>query len=178
MAAVSSRYARAFADVVMSNQLDAAKTALDLEQMSETMKSSADLRNIWESPSVPAQQKFRLLDAVAAQAGLAKQTRNFIAVLIEQRRIGLLDEITALFKTELNERMGFAEAQVTSARELGAEERASLEAQIARATGKTIRAKYARDPQVLGGAVVKVGSTIYDGSVRGKLKKIKQQMMS
>lgn len=178
MAAVSSRYARAFADVVMSNKLDAAKTSLDLEQMSETMKSSADLRKIWESPSVPAQQKLKLLDAVAAQAGLVKQTRNFLAVLIAQRRIGLLDEITALFKTELNERMGFAEAQVTSARELNADERSNLEAQIAKATGKTIRAKYGRDPQVLGGAVVKVGSTIYDGSVRGKLQKIKQQMMS
>lgn len=178
MAAVSSRYARAFADVVMSNKLDAAKTSLDLEQMSESIKGSADLRNIWESPSVPAQQKFKLLDAVAAQAGLAKQTRNFLAVLIDQGRIGLLDEITALFKTELSDRMGFAEAQVTSARELSAEERSNLEAQVAKATGKTIRAKYARDPQVLGGAVVKVGSTIYDGSVRGKLKKIKQQMMS
>ncbi len=178
MAAVSSRYARALADVVMANKLDAAKTTLDLEQMSATMKDSADLRNLWESPSVPSQQKLKLLDAVAAQAGLAKQTRNFLAVLIDQRRIGLLDEITALVKTELNERMGFAEAQVTSARELSAEERSNLEAEIAKATGKTIQAKYARDPQILGGAVVKVGSTIYDGSVRGKLQKIKQQMMS
>ncbi|HUS19053.1 MAG TPA: ATP synthase F1 subunit delta [Terriglobales bacterium] len=177
MAAVSSRYARAMADVVVANQLDPGKTTLDLEQMSETMKSSADLRNIWESPSVPQVQKFKLLDAVGAQAGVSKQVRNFLAVLIEQRRIGLLDEITALVKTELNERMGFAEAVVTSARELGSDERSALEAQVAKATGKTIRAKYARDPKVLGGAVVKVGSTIYDGSVRGKLQKIKQQMM-
>jgi F-type H+-transporting ATPase subunit delta len=177
MAAVSSRYARAMADVVVGNKLDPAKTTLDLEQMSETMKSSADLRNIWESPSVPQVQKFKLLDAVGAQAGVSKQVRNFLAVLIEQRRIGLLDEITVLVKTELNERMGFAEAVVTSARELGSDERIALEAQVAKATGKTIRAKYAQDPKVLGGAVVKVGSTIYDGSVRGKLQKIKQQMM-
>ena len=177
MAAVSSRYARAFADVVLKNQMDAAKTSLDLEQMIETVKASADLRNIWESPSVPQAQKLKLLDAVAAQAGLTKQTRNFLAVLIDQRRIGLLDEITTLFKSELSERMGFAEAQVTSARELGADERGTLEAQVAKATGKTIRAQYARDPQILGGAVVRVGSTIYDGSVRGKLQKIKQQMM-
>ena len=177
MAAVSSRYARAFADVVLKNQMDAAKTSLDLEQMIETVKASADLRSIWESPSVPQAQKLKLLDAVAAQAGLAKQTRNFLAVLIDRRRIGLLDEITTLFKSELSERMGFAEAQVTSARELGADERSNLEGQVAKATGKTIRAQYARDPQILGGAVVRVGSTIYDGSVRGKLQKIKQQMM-
>lgn len=178
MAAVSSRYARAMADVVVRNQLDPAKTTRDLEQMSETMKASADLRTIWESPSVPSPQKLKLLDAVGAQAGVSKQVRNFLAVLIGQRRIGLLDEITALLKTELNERVGFAEAQVTSARELSAEERSTLEAQVAKVTGKTIRAKYARDPQILGGAVVRVGSTIYDGSVRGKLQKIKQKMMS
>ncbi|MEO6119756.1 MAG: ATP synthase F1 subunit delta [Terriglobales bacterium] len=177
MAAVSSRYSRAMADVVVKNQLDPAKTILDLEEMDATIKGSADLRNIWESPSVPSPQKLKLLDAVAAQAGLSKQARNFLAVLIDQRRIGLLGEITALLKAELNERVGFAEAQVTSARELSADERSTLEAQIAKATGKTIRAKYARDAKVLGGAVVRVGSTIYDGSVRGKLQKIKQQMM-
>ncbi|HUR36338.1 MAG TPA: ATP synthase F1 subunit delta [Terriglobales bacterium] len=178
MAAVSSRYARAMADVVVTNKLDAGKTTVDLEQMSETLNASADLRNIWESPSVPSPQKLKLLDAVGAQAGVSKQVRNFLAVLIDQRRIGLLVEITALLKAELNERMGFAEAQVTSARELSADERATLEAEVAKATGKTIRAKYSQDAQVLGGAVVRVGSTIYDGSVRGKLKKIKQQMMS
>lgn len=177
MAAVSSRYARAMADVVVKNQLDPAKTILDLEEMDATIKGSDDLRSIWESPSVPSPQKLKLLDAVAAQAGLSKQARNFLAVLIDQRRIGLLGEITALLKAELNERVGIAEAQVTSARELSAEERGTLEAQIAKATGKTIRAKYARDAKVLGGAIVKVGSTIYDGSVRGKLQKIKQQMM-
>jgi len=178
MAAVSSRYARAFADVVSMHKLDPAKTAQDLEQMAAMLDSSSDLRNIWESPSVPQPQKLKVLDQLAAQAGYVKQTRNFLAVLIDQRRMGLLKEITALFKSELNERMGFAEAQVTSARELSAEERTSLEAQVAKATGKTIRAKYAQDPNVLGGAVVRVGSTIYDGSVRGKLQKIKQQMMS
>ena len=177
MAAVSSRYARAFADVVMAHKLDAAQTGEALDQMSAMLASSADLRNIWESPSVPQPQKLKVLDALAAQSGYSKQLRNFLAVLIAQRRVRLLDEITALFKTELNERMGFAEAQVTSARILGADERTALEAQVAKATGKTIRAKYSQDPQVLGGAVVRVGSTIFDGSVKGKLERIRRQMV-
>lgn len=177
MAAVSSRYARAFADVVSAHKLDAAKAIADLEQMSATLSTSADLRNIWEAPSVTSAQKLKVLDALAAQLGYTKQTRNFLAVLIEQRRIGLLEEITGLFKTEMSERMGFAEAEVTSARELSADEKQALEAQVAKATGKTIRAKYERDPQVLGGAVVRVGSTIYDGSVKGKLERIRRQMV-
>lgn len=177
MAAVSSRYARAFADVVLAHKLDDVNTVEGLEQMGEVLKSSVELRNVWESPSVPSQQKLKLLDAIAAQAGMSKQMRNLLAVLIDKRRIGLLSEITELFKTELNERMGFTEADITSARELSADERSHLEAQVAKLTGKTVRARYSRDAKVLGGAVVKVGSTIYDGSVRGQLHKLKQQMM-
>lgn len=178
MAAVSSRYARAFADVVMAHKLDAAQTIAALEQMSVALESSADLRNVWDSPSVTPPQKLKVLDALSAQAGHSKHLRNFLAVLITQRRIRLLDEITALFKAELSDRMGFAEAEITSARELSPEERSNLEAQVAKATGKTIRAKYGRDPQILGGAVVKVGSTVFDGSVKGKLERIKHEMMS
>jgi F-type H+-transporting ATPase subunit delta len=177
MAAVSSRYARAFADVVSAHQMDAAKVAHDLEQMAAQLASSSDLRNIWESPSVALPQKLKVLDAMAARSGLPKHTRNFLAVLISQRRVRLLEEITALFKTEMNERMGFAEAEVTSMRELSPEEKGTLEAQVAKATGKTIRAKYAKDAQILGGAVVKVGSTIFDGSVKGKLERIRRQMV-
>jgi F-type H+-transporting ATPase subunit delta len=178
MAAVSSRYARAFTDVVFSHKLDAVKTVQDLEAVVALLKSSEDLRNVWASPSIPAQQKLKLLDAMAVQAGLSKQLRNFVAVLITQRRVNLVEEIAQLFRAELNERMGFAEAEITSSRELAPDERANLESQIAKLTGKTVKASYKRDVNIMGGAVIKVGSTIYDGSVRGQLQKLKQQMMS
>jgi F-type H+-transporting ATPase subunit delta len=78
------------------------------------------------------------------------------------------------FAQELNQRLGFTEAEITSARELNQADRGNLEAQMQKLTGKKIRARYSLDESILGGAVVKVGSTIYDGSVEGQLERMKQ----
>jgi F-type H+-transporting ATPase subunit delta len=176
MAAVASRYARALTDVIFSAKLDAAKTVQDLKDISATVQTSKDLRFAWESPAVPQPKKLQLLDAIASQAGIVKQVRNFIAILIDKRRLSLLPEMIAQVQSQVNERLGFADAEVTSARTLADDERKTLESQVSKATGKTIRASYAQDKGLLGGAVVKVGSTIYDGSVRGRLERMKQQI--
>ena len=126
-----------------------------------------DLRRVWENPAVPADQKRKLLDAIVQQEGIERHVRNLIAVLIDHRRIQFLDRITQQLEKELDARMGFAEAQITSARELGDAEKRALEAQIEKATGKKVRAQFGLDASLLGGAVVRVGSTIYDGSVKG-----------
>jgi F-type H+-transporting ATPase subunit delta len=97
-------------------------------------------------------------------------------VLIEKRRIVQLPEIAQQFKTEINERLGFAEAEVVSARELGSDERTQLEQQIASVTGKKVRATYSKDASLLGGVMVTVGSTVYDGSVRGQLQRMKSAL--
>jgi len=176
MAAVASRYARALTDVIFSAKLDAAKTVQDLKDISETLRTSHDLRFAFESPAVAQDKKLNLLDAIAAKMGLAKQVRNFIAILIDKRRMNMLPEMIEQVQAQVNERLGFAEAEVSSARPLGEDEKRSLESQISKATGKTVRASYAQDKTLLGGALVKVGSTIYDGSVRGRLQKIKTQI--
>src|SRR5439155_26305997 len=120
--------------------------------------------------------KMKVLDAVAAKLGLSRTTRNLAAVLIDHRRIGNLSELRRDFESEINSRLGLADAQVTSARVLSDEEKVELESQVSAVTGKKIRATYATDKNILGGAVVKVGSTIYDGSVRGQLARLKQEL--
>jgi F-type H+-transporting ATPase subunit delta len=77
-----------------------------------------------------------------------------------------------------NRRMGFVEAQIISARELGPPERSALESQVAMLTGRKVRARYAQDVSILGGAIVKVGSMIYDGSVKGQLERIREDISS
>ena len=104
--------------------------------------------------------------------------QNFISVLVEQRRIGYIREIAGQFKQELDERLGIAEARISSVRDLTPEEKQLLEKQISAVTGKAIRPSYSRNPELLGGVVVRVGSTIYDGSVRGQLQRIRQQIAS
>jgi F-type H+-transporting ATPase subunit delta len=177
MATVVSTYARAFADVVMANHLDAAKTLGETQQIAAFLDESKPLREVWDNPSIPAEQKRAVLDGIVQRAGLSRPVRNFVAVLIDKGRMRFFPEIVAQFAQELNQRLGFADAQVTTARELGGDERSRLEADLARVTGKKIRAHYKKDPEILGGAIARVGSTVYDGSVKGQLERIRQQLM-
>jgi F-type H+-transporting ATPase subunit delta len=178
MSALTSRYARAFTDVVMEGGLDAHRILQELEAITAIARDSLELRKVWESPAIAADQKRRLLDAIVAKEGISRPVRNFIAVLIDHRRIIMLEQVVKDFQRELDDRLGFAEAEITSARELSESERRALEAQVENLTGKKVRARYARDGSLLGGAVVKLGSTIYDGSVAGQLRKIREQLSS
>ncbi len=178
MASVASTYARAFADVVLSARIDANVAIGGLREISRLLAESSDLRRVWENPAVPADQKRRLLDAIVQQEGIERHVRNLIAVLIDHRRIQFLERITQQLEKELDARFGFAEAQITSARELGDAEKRALESQIEKATGKKVRAQFGLDASLLGGAVVRVGSTIYDGSVKGQLEKIREAISS
>jgi F-type H+-transporting ATPase subunit delta len=176
MASVVNIYARAFADVVLEKRLDPAKTLAETQQMSLLVRENKALREVWQAPSVSADQKRAVLDAIAKRAGIAEMVRNFIAVLIDKGRMRFIDEIVAEFSHELNQRLGFAEAEITTTRELSAGERSALEADLTRVTGKKIRARYDQDRSILGGAIARVGSTVYDGSVKGQLEKLREQL--
>ncbi len=179
MASVVGTYARAFADVVMkkSNLLDPARMLQELHGIEALLNESDQLRRVMENPSIPGDRKRAVLDAVAGRLGTTRQVRNFVAVIIDHRRLPLFSEILKQLEQELNDRQGFAEAQVSTARQLSDQEKQMLEAEIAKMTGKTVRAHYEQDTTLLGGAVVQVGSTIYDGSVKGQLEKIHEQLV-
>jgi F-type H+-transporting ATPase subunit delta len=176
MASVTSVYARALADVVFDKKLDAGKTLQELGTLSGLLQENEDLQRVWENPAIAAEQKRGVLDAIVKREGFPQPVRNFMAVLIDHRRIHLFDAIVRTLHQELDARMGFAEAQITSFRDLSEPEKRTLEAQVGRLTGKKVRAKYSRDASILGGAVVRVGSTIYDGSVLGQLQRIREQI--
>ena len=178
MASVASTYARAFADVVLSAHLDADRVLGGLRRIATLLAESIDLRRVWENPAVPAEQKHNLLDAIVQQDGIERHVRNLVAILIDHRRMHFLESITRQLEKELDARLGFAEAQITSARELGNTEKQALETQIEKVTGKKVRANFELDASLLGGAVVRVGSTIYDGSVKGQLEKIREAISS
>jgi F-type H+-transporting ATPase subunit delta len=176
MASVTRVYARAFADVVFETRMDAAKTLQELHALSALLHANPDLRRVWENPAIPAEQKRGVLDAIATREGFSRQVRNFVAVLIDNRRMHFFDAMVEQLGHELDARLGFAEAQITSARDLSDGEKRTLEGQVERLTGKKVRAKYFRDNTILGGAIVRVGSTIYDGSVLGQLQRIREQI--
>jgi len=176
MAAVLGRYARAYAEVVVKNKLNPEKTVAEFQQMADVVNSSRELRNVLQNPAVSREQKLKLLDSIIQHIGATKMLRNFLAVLIDNRRIGNVSDLLEQFKQELDRRMGIAHAKVTSVRELSSAERKSLEKELAEITGKTVRATYSEDAGLLGGVLVRVGSTVYDGSVLGRLQRMRAEI--
>lgn len=178
MASVTNTYARAFADVVFDGRLDGNRILAEIQSLADLVASSKELREVWETPAIPAEQKRAVLDALVKRENFSRPVRNFVAVLIDHGRVGFLDPIVKQFERELYLRMGFADAEITSARQLNDAERHALEGDVEKLIGKKVRARYQQDPSVLGGAIVRVGSTIYDGSVKGQLDKIKEAISS
>jgi F-type H+-transporting ATPase subunit delta len=178
MASVASTYARAFADVVLSAHLNADRSIAELRSIAALLAESAELRRVWDNPAVPADQKRRVLDVIAQRDGISKQARNLVAILIDHRRMHFFEPIIRQLEKELDARLGFAEAEITSSRELNDAEKREFEAKVEKLTGKKVRAHYAQDASLLGGAVLRVGSTIYDGSVKGQLERMKEAISS
>ncbi len=176
MAAIASRYARALVEVVLANKIDADIARRQLQSIVEAVRDSDDLRRVWESPAVLPAQKRAVLDGIAKQMGAVKPVRNFIAVIIDHRRVAMLPDIARQFEAELDAQLGFVEVEIASARTLTPGEKRDLENRIESMTGKKVRPRYSLSPELLGGVSVRVGSTIYDGSVRGQLEKMRQQL--
>ncbi|MGH9511051.1 MAG: ATP synthase F1 subunit delta [Terriglobales bacterium] len=176
MASVTSTYARALTDVVFDRRLDPARTVREVQSLADLVARSKELREVWETPSIPDGQKRGVLDAIASREGVSAEVRNFAAVLIDHQRISFLGDIAKQFEQDLSQRLGFVEADIISARELSIAERSALERDIAKLTGKKSRAHYFRNESLLGGIVIKIGSTIYDGSVSGQLRRIREKI--
>jgi F-type H+-transporting ATPase subunit delta len=178
MAAFVSRYARAFADVVTAGRLDADAIDRKLEDFLGTWSGSAELRALFANPAVAAAQKLAILDRLNETLGMQKELRNLLAVLIANNRIGLIAEVAAAYRAELKERQGIRQVEIVTARELGQSERATLEAGAGKLAGGRIEASFKQDSSILGGAVVRIGSTVYDGSLRGRLERLKEALVS
>lgn len=178
MSAFASRYARAFADVVTSAHLDAAAIDRQLRDFLATWDGSAELRSAFENPALPATQKVAILDKLNAKLGLQKELRNLIAVLINNDRIAQVREVAAAYRAEVEERHGIRQAEITTARELPEDERATLLAGVGKLAGAKIQPTFKLDKSILGGTVVRIGSTVYDGSVRGRLERLKEVLVA
>ena len=175
-----SRYARALVDVVLApgSGLKAEDATAQLKTVEEWIQSSPDLRSIFITPAVPTSRKRAVLTKLAAEAGLAPMIRNFLCVILDHRRIAQLTEIRQAFETILDEQTGFVSAQVTSATALDDNQWKVIETELARMTGKQVRMHTKVDPELLGGVMAKVGSTVYDGSLRGQLEGMRHKLVS
>jgi F-type H+-transporting ATPase subunit delta len=178
MPAFVSHYARAFADVALQAKLDTAAIDRQLNDFLAAWDSSAQLREVFENPAIPEAQKIAILDKMNARLGMAQQLRNFIAVLIKNDRIAHVHEVADAYRAELQERQGIRQAEIVTSRELSEQERNALLAGVGRLAGAKIQASFKLDPSILGGTVVRIGSTVYDGSVKGRLDRLREELIA
>ncbi|WP_260704504.1 ATP synthase F1 subunit delta [Edaphobacter flagellatus] len=178
MSTISLRYAHAFAAVVAAQHLDADMACQQLSDFNATFQGSHELREVLMNPAITGDQKLKVLDAIAARIGMLPQVRNFLAVVMDHHRFGELSEIIDEYHVVADGNAGFTDAEITSARALDDAGRTQLEEQVSKLIGGRVRATYKEDPTLLGGAVVRVGSTVYDGSIRAQLEQLKQKLVS
>jgi len=173
--AMAERYASALLDVALGHG-DAEKVKTNLVEFAAVVSDSRDLQNFLANPAVPKESKRIVLRELLNRIGSTITMQNFLNVVVDHRRGGLLPEIAVAYTRRLNTKLGIAEAAVTSANELSAQERTGLVSALERATGLKITANYAVEPELLGGASVRIGSVIYDGSVREQLRRMEAEL--
>jgi F-type H+-transporting ATPase subunit delta len=171
----SLQYANALADIALA-QGAAEPAAKQLNDFGVAYAESAELRTFLASPAVTVEAKHAVIEKIIKRLGASKIIRNFLFVITDHRRTQLIPDILTTFRQVLRQRQGVAEAQISSAVELSAAQKKELAATLTKLTGKKIETKYSLDPALLGGAVVRIGDTIYDGSLRSRLNEMRSRL--
>jgi F-type H+-transporting ATPase subunit delta len=175
--ALAERYAAALVDVALENkQADVVKQ--ELAAFATMVRESPDLHAFLSNPSIGRAVKHAAIEQLVSRMGASRTLRNYLFVIVDQRRAGMLIEIEQAFSALLDARQGITQATVTSPAELTPDERDELGAALAKLTGKRVQAQFKTDSTLIGGAVVKIGLTIYDGSVRAQLDRLRVRMIS
>src|SRR5579875_364920 len=179
LTAVAARYAEALADIVMgaSSPVQPQEALDELKAFVQTLRSSGELYTALTTPAVPVSRKKAVVGRIAEDLRLSSVIRNFLFVVVGHHRIPLLGEIAEAFDLQLDHRMGYVRAQVSSARELSPEQRGTLNGSLERLSGKRVRRQFKIDESLIGGATARIGSTVYDGSVRGQLRSLERRLI-
>ena len=174
---VARRYASALADVVLkSGETNVVQT--ELKTWQEMMNANGDLQTAFQNPAIQHQNKEKVLESLLEKTKPSQTTANFLRVLLRNSRLTDLDKINERFTSVLAERSGVISAQITSARPLGETEKAELKTNLEKLTGKTVNLTFDINEEIIGGVVTKIGSTVYDGSIKTQLQQLKEQLIS
>lgn len=172
---VSRPYAEAMADVALArNEVDSIDN--ELRSYAEMMKTSRELYDAFASPIVSQPDKLKLLNALIERLNTGTMTANLLRTMLTNYRLHYVAEVYEQFRRKINERKGLIIAEVASAAEVGAAEQAKLGRTIEQMTGKQVEFKFTTDPSLIGGVVTRIGSVVYDGSVRTQLQAIKERL--
>jgi F-type H+-transporting ATPase subunit delta len=172
---VARRYASALADVIIERD-EAAPVLAELAAWEEMIAGNPALLESFSNPTIPYEQKGRLLNELISRTKVRPATANFLRILLKNQRLGELTQVNAKLAQVLDDRSGVVSAEVISARPVPEPTRAALEERLGQMTGKRIRLSFGTDESLIGGLVTRIGSTIYDGSVRNQLMRLGEEL--
>ena len=174
---IARRYAGALADVVTKTG-EADKIQAELRQWEELMTSNQNLFEVFSNPAIPHASKEKVLESLLKKANPAPTTANFLRVLLRNGRLIELGEINKRFASVLEERAGIVSGKIISARPLSDSEKKELQINLEKMTGRRVSLEYDIDTNLIGGIVTKIGSTVYDSSVKTQLENLKTQLIN
>jgi len=172
---IARRYATALADVVLENK-EAGEVQRELALWEQIIEGSPALQEVFRNPTIALNQKRAVLNSLIKRTRPRKTTVNFLSVLLQNQRLTELAEINRKFAEVLDERAGMVAATVTTARPVPKGTQEQLHTRLSSMMSKKVRIDFRTDPDLIGGLVTRVGSTVYDGSVRNQLQQIKEKM--
>jgi F-type H+-transporting ATPase subunit delta len=169
---IAKRYAKAFFEIAgEENKYE--QYYNELRQFSNLLAQNEDLLEFLDNPVFSQVEKKAVTDTILQKLNLSLITNNFLKVLVDKQRIGILAEIDACYRDMMDEILKKARVTVKTAFPLSAELQDKLKGRLEQMTGKNIEIAVSEDPSLLGGVVVSVGDTLHDGSIRTQLNKIR-----
>jgi F-type H+-transporting ATPase subunit delta len=172
---IARRYATALADVIQTRG-ESREVQEELTGWQQMLNANPTLSEVFANPTIALDKKRAVLNKLIEVSRPRPTTANFLKVLLQNQRLTNLDEINLKLAAVLDERAGVVAAIVSSARPVPVEAQRQLESRLASLTGSKVRIEFASDPDLIGGLVTRIGSTVYDGSVRTHLQQIKTKM--
>ena len=172
---IARRYASALADVILERG-EAKEVQDELHQWEEVLQANAALQEVFRNPTIALDKKRAVLNKLIDRAKPRPTTTNLLKVLLQNQRLTELPEINKKLAEILDERAGMVAAIVKTARPVPANIQQSLQQRLTAVTQKKVRLSFQEDPDLIGGLVARIGSTVFDGSVRNQLQLLKERM--
>lgn len=176
MVAIAGRYARALADLAGGEPKRLETLASELDLLARVVGSDVHLMQFLASPSGKRDQKDAVLDTLASKAKLSELARRFLGVLLDNGRVAELPDIAAAFAEVRDAALGILPAETTVAVELTDKEERALQVALEEMTGRKVRLSVTVDREVLGGARTRIGSRVYDGTLRSRLDILRRRL--
>ena len=175
--AAATRYARAVFDVARAEQLDLERIARELDDFAGLVGGHEALRRVIENPAIPASRKRLVIEQLLGRVAVTPIVSRVLLLLADRDRLVLVPELAEAFRTRLMDHQNVVRAEVRSAVPLGPDRVAALQRGLAQATGRQVQLDVRVDPSIVGGAVARIGSTVYDGSVTTQLEKLRERLV-